>query len=273
MTPELRTHAVEAALLAAGRALSVDELVALFEDEAAAPTRREIRDSIESLRELWEGRALELAEVASGFRMQVRASHARWMTRLWAERAPRYTRALLETLALIAYRQPVTRGQIEDVRGVSVSSSIIRTLLEREWIRVVGHREVPGRPALYGTTRAFLDHFNMKSLEELPVLEELRDIEGMVPDLFRGATVSVVGGKEESEAAPSSDGDGQSPEGVTAHRRRDVSTGAGTVTTFSSASPMDSGRNDPPPGGDSETRRSGAEDGRQDEGGAGATTG
>ena len=110
------------------------------------PTRRDIRDSIEAVRELWEGRALELAEVASGYRMQVRASHSRWMTRLWAERAPRYTRALLETLALIAYRQPITRGQIEDVRGVSVSSSIIRTLLEREWIRVVGHREVPGSP-------------------------------------------------------------------------------------------------------------------------------
>ena len=187
MTPELRTHAVEAALLAAGRALSVDELVALFEEETPPPTRREIHDSIEALRELWAGRSLELAEVASGFRMQVRASHSRWMTRLWAERPPRYTRALLETLALIAYRQPITRGQIEDVRGVSVSTSIIRTLLEREWVRVVGHREVPGRPALYGTTRAFLDHFNLKSLEELPALQEIRDIEGMVPDLFRAA--------------------------------------------------------------------------------------
>ena len=119
--------------------------------------------------------------------MQVRASHARWMTRLWAERPPRYTRALLETLALIAYRQPITRGQIEDVRGVSVSSSTIKTLVDREWIRIVGHREVPGRPALYGTTKVFLDHFNLRSLEELPALQAIRDIEGMVPDLFRSA--------------------------------------------------------------------------------------
>lgn len=208
MTPELRTRAVEGALLAAGRALSVDELVALFEEEEQAPTRRDIRDSIEALRTLWEGRALELTEVASGFRMQVRASHARWMTRLWAERPPRYTRALLETLALIAYRQPVTRGQIEDVRGVSVSTSIVRTLLEREWIRVVGHRDVPGRPALYGTTRAFLDHFNLKSLEELPALQEIRDIEGMVPDLFRSAAGPGLARDDGDEGAPSPAGDG-----------------------------------------------------------------
>ncbi len=207
MTPELRTRAVEGALLAAGRALSVDELVALFEDEDQPPTRQDIRDSIEALRALWEGRALELAEVASGFRMQVRTSHARRMTRLWAERPPRYTRALLETLALIAYRQPVTRGQIEDVRGVSVSTSIVKTLLEREWIRVVGHREVPGRPALYGTTRAFLDHFNLKSLEELPVLQEIRDIEGMVPDLFRGAPVPGLERGDGGEEVHSSAGD------------------------------------------------------------------
>ena len=214
MTPELRTQAVEAVLLAAGRALSVDELVALFEEEAPPPTRGEIRDSIDALRGLWEGRALELAEVASGFRMQVRASHSRWMTRLWAERPPRYTRALLETLALIAYRQPITRGQIEDVRGVSVSTSIIRTLLEREWVRVVGHREVPGRPALYGTTRAFLDHFNLKSLEGLPALQEIRDIEGMVPDLFRAAAMPAPGGAE--QAAHSAAGGERSEEGETA---------------------------------------------------------
>ena len=207
------TQAVEAALLAAGRALSVEELVALFEEEAVPPTRREIRDSIEALRELWEGRALELAEVSSGFRMQVRASHSRWMTRLWAERPPRYTRALLETLALIAYRQPITRGQIEDVRGVSVSTSIVKTLLEREWVRVVGHREVPGRPALYGTTRTFLDHFNLKSLEELPALQEVRDIEGMVPDLFRAVPVPALGPDRGDGATLSFDGDGQSQPG------------------------------------------------------------
>ena len=208
MTPELRTQAVEAALLAAGRALSLDELVGLFEEESPPPTRREVRESIDALRKLWEGRGLELAEVASGFRMQVRASHARWMTRLWAERPPRYTRALLETLALIAYRQPITRGQIEDVRGVSVSSSTIKTLVEREWIRIVGHREVPGRPALYGTTKVFLDHFNLRSLEELPALQAIRDIEGMVPDLFRSASLPAAAADAES---PHGNSEGRSP--------------------------------------------------------------
>ena len=273
MTPELRTQAVEAALLAAGRALSVDELVALFEEEAAPPTRRDIRDSIEALRELWEGRALELAEVASGFRMQVRASHSRWMTRLWAERAPRYTRALLETLALIAYRQPITRGQIEDVRGVSVSSSIIKTLLEREWIRVVGHREVPGRPALFGTTRAFLDHFDLKSLEELPALEELRDIEGMVPDLFRSAPVPVVGLGDGSEEAPPSDGDRQSPERTAARVGRDLSAEARGDETSSRPAPANRGNEHVAPSGDTATQSGGADDERRDEGGQGASTG
>ena len=138
--------------------------------------------------------------------MQVRASHARWMARLWAERPPRYTRALLETLALIAYRQPITRGQIEDVRGVSVSSSTIKTLVEREWIRIVGHREVPGRPALYGTTKVFLDHFNLRSLEELPALQALRDIEGMVPDLFRSAPPPAAAANAESQHGSSEGG-------------------------------------------------------------------
>ena len=266
MTPELRTQAVEAALLAAGRALSVDELVSLFEEEAVPPTRRDIRDSIEAVRELWEGRALELAEVASGYRMQVRASHSGWMTRLWAERAPRYTRALLETLALIAYRQPITRGQIEDVRGVSVSSSIIRTLLEREWIRVVGHREVPGRPALFGTTRAFLDHFNLKSLEELPALEELRDIEEMVPDLFRSAPVPVAGLEGGAEGLPAPDGDGQSPE----REEEGTSSGAGTEATPSGPAPVSRSHDPVASGSDSATQAGGAGDERRDEGGEGA---
>ena len=206
MRPELRTQVVEAALLAAGRALGMDELAALFEDEEHPPTRSEIRDSIAALRVRWEGRALELAEVSSGFRMQVRTSHARWMTRLWARRPPRYSRALLETLALIAYRQPITRGQIEDVRGVSVSTSIIRTLLDREWIRIVGHREVPGRPDLFGTTRTFLDHFNLKSLEELPALQDIRDIEEKVPDLFRDAAAPALAAVSGGEPIPGGEG-------------------------------------------------------------------
>ena len=271
MTPELRTQAVEAALLAAGRALSVDELVALFEEEAVPPTRRDIRDSIEAVRELWEGRALELAEVASGFRMQVRASHSRWMTRLWAERAPRYTRALLETLALIAYRQPITRGQIEDVRGVSVSSSIVRTLLEREWIRVVGHREVPGRPALFGTTRAFLDHFNLKSLEELPALEELRDIEGMVPDLFRSVPVPVAGLEDGSEELPAPDGDGRSPERVAAREEEGTLSDVSREATPFASAPGKRSHYPGASGSDSTTQAGGAGDERRDEGGEGAS--
>ena len=200
MTPDQQSQVVEAALLAAGRALSVDDLIALFDDHTPPPGRRDIHESIASLRERWEGRGLEIAEVASGFRMQVRASHSGRMGRLWAERPPRYSRALLETLALIAWRQPITRGQIEDVRGVGVSTSIIKTLLEREWIRVVGHREVPGRPALYGTTRAFLDSFSLKSLDDLPPLAEMKDLEVPAADLFppsaspeRGPLLSVVG--------------------------------------------------------------------------------
>lgn len=151
-----------------------------------APGRADLRQAIEDLRNDLEGRCLELVRVASGFRLQIQREYAEWMGRLWAERPPRYSRALLETLALIAYRQPITRGEIEDVRGVGVSTSIIKTLMEREWIRVLGHREVPGRPALYGTTRTFLDSFNLNSLDALPPLSELKDIENLHADLFLG---------------------------------------------------------------------------------------
>lgn len=175
-------HILEAALLAAGRPLSIDEMLRLFLD-AEQPDRKEIRAALEALAEDYEGRGLELRQVASGYRIQVREDMAPWVSRLWEEKPPRYTRALLETLAIIAYRQPVTRGEIEDIRGVSVSSSIIRTLEERDWIRVVGHREVPGRPAVYATTRAFLDYFNLKSLEDLPTLAELRDFETIGAEL------------------------------------------------------------------------------------------
>ena len=271
MTPELCTQAVEAALLAAGRALSVDELVVLFEEESEPPTRRDIRDSIEAVRELWEGRALELAEVASGFRMQVRASHSRWMTRLWAERAPRYSRALLETLALIAYRQPITRGQIEDVRGVSVSTSIVRTLLEREWIRVVGHREVPGRPALYGTTRAFLDHFNLKSLEDLPALQELRDIEGMVPDLFRSAPVPVAGLGDGAGETPAPEGGGQSPERASTGEKDGTSLGVGVAPGATDPTGRNRSRENAALREELTMRTDGAGDERRDEGGEGTT--
>ena len=167
---------LEAALLAAAEPVSIDRLAALF-DEEQRPSRDAIRAALLELAGDYEGRGMELVEVAGGFRVQIPQSFAPWVSRLWEERAARYSRALLETLALIAYRQPITRGEIEEVRGVSVSSSITKTLLERGWIKVLGHREVPGRPALYGTTREFLDYFNLKSLAELPPLAAIRDLD------------------------------------------------------------------------------------------------
>lgn len=173
---------IEAALLAASRPLDLDELLGLFPDDAR-PERDEIRRAITTLCEHYDQRGIELAEVASGFRIQVRPRYAEWVSRLWDEKPPRYSRALLETLALIAYRQPVTRGDIEDVRGVSVSTNIIRTLLERGWVRVVGHRDVPGHPEMFGTTKTFLDYFGLKRLDELPTLAEIREIAELEPEL------------------------------------------------------------------------------------------
>jgi segregation and condensation protein B len=179
-SPELKTI-VEAALLAAGRSLTIDHIVSLFENDA--PSRDDIRRMIDELNQEYEMRGIEIIRVSSGYRLQVKKELAPWVSRLWEEKPARYTRALLETLALIAYRQPITRGEIEDVRGVSVSSNIIKTLMEREWIRVLGHRDVPGKPAMYGTTKEFLDYFNLKSLGDLPTLQELRDIESINAEL------------------------------------------------------------------------------------------
>lgn len=162
---------VEAALFAAQRPLSLAELEALF-GEGERPAAEDIRQALETLAEEYSERPLELRKVASGYRFQVRAAYAPWISRLFEERPGRYSRALLETLAIIAYRQPVTRGQIEEIRGVAVSSGIIRTLTEREWVTVVGHRDVPGRPALFATTPQFLDYFNLESLADLPALPE-----------------------------------------------------------------------------------------------------
>ena len=183
---------VEAALLAADEPLTVDQLVKLFRagevDENGI--RDQIREVLKSLEGECGGRGYELARVASGFRYQVRQELSEWVSRLWEEKPPRYSRALLETLALVAYRQPVTRGDIEQVRGVSVSQSIMRTLLERNWIRVVGQRDVPGRPAMYGTTREFLDYFNLKSLDQLPPLAEIRElIEPMIVEEMGGGSL------------------------------------------------------------------------------------
>lgn len=169
-------HILEAAMLAAGKPLSLDRMRELF-DEAERPSVRQFHNALARLQEQYLGRAIELKEVASGWRLQVREEYSPWVSRLWEERPQRYSRALLETLSLIAYRQPITRGEIEDIRGVAVSSQIVKTLMEREWVRIVGHRDVPGRPAMYATTRQFLDHFNMASLSELPALAELRDLD------------------------------------------------------------------------------------------------
>ena len=176
------TRIVEAALLASHQPLTLAQLQGVFPEEQPAPPGS-IERALETLREGCAERGVELVEVASGFRFQVKQDVHAWVSRLWTDRKTRYTRATLETLALIAYRQPITRGEIEQVRGVTVSSNIIQALEEREWIRVVGHRDVPGRPALYGTTRGFLDYFCLKSLDQLPPLSELRDIGELEPQL------------------------------------------------------------------------------------------
>jgi len=173
---------VEGALLAAGAPLSLNQLNALFPDEEK-PGHGPLKEALAALDADLEGRAIELTEVGSGYRIQVRANLMPIIAQLWSEKPPRYSRALLETLAIIAYRQPITRGEIEQIRGVSLSANILRTLQEREWIKVVGHRDVPGRPELLGTTRAFLDYFNLKSLDQLPTLAEIKDIDNLEPEL------------------------------------------------------------------------------------------
>jgi segregation and condensation protein B len=169
---------IEAALLAAGRPLSIDHLQSLF-DGRMQPERSEIREAIASLGEDYEPRGIVIGEVASGFRLQIKSGMADRLQKLWEERPPRYSRAMFETLALIAYRQPITRGEIEEVRGVSVSSNIMRTLIERDWARVVGHRDVPGRPEMFATTKGFLDYFGLKKLDDLPPLADLSDWESL----------------------------------------------------------------------------------------------
>ena len=191
MSEQSLSYVLEAVLLAAGRPVSVDQMLELFE-ESQRPSAEEVNAALEELAGRCADRACELREVASGWRMQVRAQYADVVSRLWQERPSRYSRALLETLALIAYRQPITRSEIEDIRGVTVSSTIMRTLHERNWIRVVGHREVPGRPELLGTTREFLDYFGLKSLDDLPTLAELRDLDDIKVQLeFPGGEVAV----------------------------------------------------------------------------------
>lgn len=192
---------VEAALLAAGGPLTVDNLQELFLEEER-PEKKDLREVLAALAEDYQGRGIQIAEVAGGFRVNVREEYAPWVSRLWEERAPRYSRALLETLALIAYRQPITRGEIEEIRGVSVSSNIVKTLLEREWVRVVGTRDVPGKPSLYATTREFLNYFGLKSLDELPTLQQIRDLDSINQELELAEP-----GSEAAENSPMADGE------------------------------------------------------------------
>ncbi len=202
---------IEAVLLAAGRPVRIEELLAIFNGHEDPPDRKAVREAVADLAERWRDRSLELSEVASGFRAQIRQEFATSVSVLRHERPTRYSRALMETLALIVYRQPVSRGQIEEIRGVGVSNSIIKTLVEHDWIRVVGHREAPGRPALYGTTKHFLDSFNLKNLSALPPLGDIKEIEDAPVDLFAGLDEAMLDdpqseAEEEGKEPPSERG-------------------------------------------------------------------
>jgi segregation and condensation protein B len=196
-------NVIEAALLAAGGPLPVAELTRLF-DESVRPSAQDVRAALASLEAEYAGRGIELKETASGFRIQVRRELAAEISRLWPERAPRYSRALLETLALIAYRQPITRAEIEAVRGVAVNPNIIRTVIERNWVRVVGHRDVAGHPELLGTTREFLDYFGLRNLDELPPLAELR----AMGDINLQLALAAEGAADGSPTAEGAAGEG-----------------------------------------------------------------
>ncbi len=201
MNDQYVRNVIEAALLAAGRPLTADELIALF-DERDGSGADEVQAAIDALRNDYVGRGIELVEVANGYRIQIRAAVAPPVSRLWQERPAKYSRALLETLALVAYRQPITRGEIEQIRGVAVNPNIIKTLLERAWIRVVGQRDVPGRPELLGTTREFLDYFGLKKLDDLPTLAQLKELEDLRVQLaLPGADAAVAKGVQGAEGA------------------------------------------------------------------------
>ncbi|MGH8218483.1 MAG: SMC-Scp complex subunit ScpB [Steroidobacteraceae bacterium] len=217
MSEQYLKSVVEAALLAAGRPLSIEEFVALFE-ESRRPAKSDIQAALGALEADYAERGIEIKETAAGFRVQVRRELAEEISRLWTERPARYSRALLETLALIAYRQPITRGEIESVRGVAVNPNIVKTLLERNWIRVVGQREVPGHPELLGTTREFLDYFGLRSLEELPPLAELKAMADFNVQLALAGAQRL--------------GDGESSGAATLERERAAEPGAAEEADF-----------------------------------------
>lgn len=198
--PTVLANLVEALLLAHNQPLSLERIESIFE-EHERPAREDIQQALQLLAESCQMRSFELKEVATGYRLQVKNEFAAWVGRLWEEKPQRYSRALLETLALIAYRQPITRGEIEDIRGVAVNSQIIKTLQEREWVRIVGYKDVPGKPAMLATTKAFLDYFNLKSLEELPALSSIRPVEDL--PIFAGELFEAIEEPQEPTAASS----------------------------------------------------------------------
>ena len=216
---------IEAALLVAGQPLTIDKLLSLFPEDSR-PARDEVRAALKEIETDCEQRGIELRQADQGFRFQSKEKYAEWIARLSEERPVRYSRALLETLAIIAYRQPVTRGEIEDIRGVAVSTEIIKTLLGRDWVRQVGTRDVPGRPALYGTTRGFLEHFNLRSLDELPPLIELRDIEKISAELNLRLPVDDVDPNAGEESPRDASADAQGPAAVAALEARADSDGS-----------------------------------------------
>lgn len=209
MSQEKVKNIIEAVLMVSTQPISVTKLLNIFEaEQSMQPERGEIKEALEAIQNDYQERGIELIEVASGFRFQARDEYASWVNHLFDERPPRYSRALLETLAIIAYRQPITRGEIEEIRGVSVSSTIVKTLQEREWVKVVGHRDVPGKPALLATTKTFLDYFNLKKLSELPSLEDIKDFDAINPDLFEeleGEVKANEEGKQEGSEETLSD--------------------------------------------------------------------
>jgi segregation and condensation protein B len=214
MSQEKIKNIIEAVLMVSTQPISVTKLLNIFEaEQSMQPERNDIKAALEAIQNDYQEHGIELVEVASGFRFQARDEYADWVNHLFDERPPRYSRALLETLAIIAYRQPITRGEIEEIRGVSVSSTIVKTLQEREWVKIVGHRDVPGKPALLATTKTFLDYFNLKKLSELPSLEDIKDFDAINPDLFEELEGEVKANedgnaaenKEESEETISED--------------------------------------------------------------------
>ena len=267
MDQSLINRIVEAALLAATQPLTLAQLHGLFPEDEPAP-EGSVEQALQQLTEACADRGVELVEVASGYRYQVKADVHAWVARLWTERKTKYTRATLETLALIAYRQPITRGEIEQVRGVAVSSNIIQALEEREWIRVVGHRDVPGKPALFGTTKAFLDYFGLKRLDELPPLSELKDIGELEPQLpLDGAPLpvsiasgdAVDGEQEGSTTVADDDGDARADTDCDGHHDSAASDDAGEDTPSDDAGD-DAGDTDEPQPQDDDAAASDQED-------------